>query len=436
MKASLALLLFWLLCLCVASSPQTGFQPSPSKQLVVACNAFADGRPAIVGVRAVKDLADASGVDTSGPTSMFVRRLRERRRKAIAASTAVHAQGTPLVAEGQGGVAAMMQLRPNPSSGQTGAAVGRGISAAAAAAYAAATGASGKKEEPVVVARGRLRSAQKPPASRPPPSPLASAMWIRSLEFGQCEEYRVDLSTRKFFFLAPGRRERTELVPPAPVSGNPIDATGHDAFADPLAAASHLIPDTSITDAWGTGLSMHAAAPTRIADRVLAVLMQPEASAAPAMRSLALVHHSLGNRQPAAELAAVDGYTQAPDRQEGFADTALKRMERSKGLKPLLPLDSGAVVRLEDIIERGSISSEVLGSKTMGLGASYAVEPSHFHLMLEDIRGAHMLDKRTVVFQGGHTYVAIRAGRGASEKYPEHLIFHEVQDADSSWGLE
>ena len=50
------------------------------------------------------------------------------------------------------------------------------------------------------------------------------------------------------------------------------------------------------------------------------------------LQFLALVHHSLGNRQPAAELAAVDGYTQAPDKQEGFADTALKRMERSKGL--------------------------------------------------------------------------------------------------------
>lgn len=404
---------------------------SSHKHFVVACNAYPDGRPALVGVQTVDGEAHAP------PSGAFASRLREARRKAHAADAAMQSEGTPLAVMGQGGVAAL-QMRPGDAGNAAGAA-GRGITAAAAAAYAAAAAAAGSADQPdrdsgpLVTARGPLRPAKhddKALAAAGPLSPLQSALWIRSLSFGQCEEYHVDISQHTFFFIAPGRTDASELVPPARVSGEPMHESHNalDAFDDPLAEGAYLDPA-------GTGLRgaghflLYAAATMPTADRILAVLVQPEASSSSALvHSLALIRHGPSNGLPVAELAALDGFTQASSQRQGPVEAELERLERQQGLESLSALGSGAVVRLEDFIDHGSISSKVLGTRTLGLGASYAVEPSHVHLILEDLKDAHMLDKRDVQLEGGQTYVAIRVGKGNDQQYPQQLLFYRVQD--------
>lgn len=332
-----------------------------------------------------------------------------------------------------------MQLE-GPKAEHAAAAIGRVITAAVGAVYAAAAAVWGGRAQPEIPpsmnASSPVAAANVQPRSKPA-SALDGAVWVRSLSYGQCEEYRVDLARFQLFFLPPGSSEDSVLSPPEPVSADPVDAVLHDASADSL-AAFHRLSMRDLSQSSHTDWRMHArsfamARQRDIADSLVAVLAQEEASSpAAVVRSAAFVEQEPGTGQPTAELAALDGFAQAPGESEGPIEAELARMEKAQGLKPLSPLDSGAVVRLEDWIDAGSISSEVLGSRTMGLGASYSVEPGSFHLMLEDLRGSRMLDKRDVTFDAGRSYVAVRLGRGGDSHYPERLIYYCVEGDSTS----
>lgn len=364
MKVVLAALLLQGIASSVLEAPR-------DKNFVVVCNAYADRRAAIVGIRPTPAPA---GVRVSG----FAERLRLRRRKTHAMGSGVHSEGAPFAIAGIGGVALLQ--RPDARAGA--AAAGRAVTATAAAAYAAAASAASgteRADQPMITSRSPLRSARQREKKTGPSSPLEGATWIRSLQFGDCDEYHVDLSTHQLFFMAPGQDEATNLA--------------------------------------------------LVADRLVAVLTQPEASSgAAAVQSVALVRHPPSNGLPVAELVALDGFTQAAHESELPVEAELARMERKKGLKPLPPLNSAAVVRLEEEVQLPARGASLEIPFIEGLGASYAVEPRRFHMMFEDLNGARMLDRRDVVFQGGRTHVAMRVGKLGDPQYPQRLIVYRVKD--------
>mmetsp|Transcript_136706 Transcript_136706/g.249178 ORF Transcript_136706/g.249178 Transcript_136706/m.249178 type:complete len:388 (-) Transcript_136706:18-1181(-) len=217
-------------------------------------------------------------------------------------------------------------------------------------------------------------------------------VWTRQLAYGECEEYHVNLEKRRFFFAPPNGSAICEFEPP------------------------HIEKDA------------------RTIQQFLVVLTRPEASSSRCTtRSAVIKKPELKKRgaERLVQLATIDAFTQAEASRENETqeEAELNFRDLRKGLDPLAPLPQEAIVRIEDKINAEAISSEVLASRTLGWGRTYSLEPGSFHVILEDMRGTHMPDRKDVSFKEGCTYVAVRVGKAGDPMYPERLIFRRVEDA-------
>mmetsp|Transcript_6358 Transcript_6358/g.12980 ORF Transcript_6358/g.12980 Transcript_6358/m.12980 type:complete len:226 (+) Transcript_6358:1-678(+) len=209
----------------------------------------------------------------------------------------------------------------------------------------------------------------------------ADALWTRTLAYGACEEYFVDLSKRELFFTLP--------------DGNASCKLSHKQMLD-LARPRHDGSD-------------------RVPWRLAAVLTQPQASSQSCLvRAIEITQPSALSQDggQAAELVVLDAFSQ---------DRQLSR-----------PHDAEAVVRLEDKIEPEMIATEVLGSRTLSLGHVYAVEPKELHVILEDLRGSHEMDREDMAFKAGRLYMGIRIGRGGDPAFPQRLVLYGCESENAA----
>lgn len=236
----------------------------------------------------------------------------------------------------------------------------------------------------------------------PPPGlavePTADAVWTRSIAYGNCEEYEIDLKSRQLFFMSPDGEAWCSLsqgaLDAARISGN---------------KHARLIAVMTKMQAASSHCTIQAfAAPFNITEEM--------------------------GHQPEAEVVAVDAFVQAPPATENKdpEETKMDEEDRLRGLAPLAPLDKGGLIRLEDIVEDASITSEVVGSRTLGLGAVYSVDAKKLHVVLEDIRGSQLLDHQDLDFKRQQTYVAIRIGAGGDKAFPQKLLLYNCQDPEPS----
>eukprot|EP00747_Dinoflagellata_sp_TGD_P163393 gnl/TRDRNA2_/TRDRNA2_182022_c0_seq1.p1 gnl/TRDRNA2_/TRDRNA2_182022_c0~~gnl/TRDRNA2_/TRDRNA2_182022_c0_seq1.p1 ORF type:complete len:390 (-),score=81.38 gnl/TRDRNA2_/TRDRNA2_182022_c0_seq1:67-1236(-) len=213
--------------------------------------------------------------------------------------------------------------------------------------------------------------------------PDTGSIWTRRLDYGKCEEYHLELSGRELFFVNP--------------SGN----------------MTCSLPSKYSTD-------LH----------FLAVVQQAGSTSQDCyVHALTLEDYGHLPGTNVAELATVDAYTQKTNTTIEPEEAELMEQERKAGLPDLAPISDSAVLRLEDWVEAGHISSEIIGSRTLGLDNTYMVEGKEEHVLLEDLRGRTMMDRKDADFKRGHTYVAIRMGRGGDAEFPDHLVFYEAQES-------
>jgi len=243
---------------------------------------------------------------------------------------------------------------------------------------------------------------------------LKGVLWTRHLGYGECKEFHIDLSKHELFFVLPGGNASCALDPPL------FAEVGVD-DAKPMPPAEAL------------SASLLADAPRHL----FAVGMQPHAQDPHCeVQAVALPNRDDSATLKPAELATVDAFTQgAPEKPIG-AEAEIEEEERLQGLPALAPLDRGAQMRLEDVVQKELIASEIVGSRTLGLGHAYAVEPKQLHLLLEDIRQSRMIDEKDMKFQDGHSYLAMRLGRGGNaSEFPEKLLVYECQECqnDATW---
>jgi len=233
------------------------------------------------------------------------------------------------------------------------------------------------------------------------------------LEYGVCEEYYVDVSERELFF-------QTQSD-----DGEASMGRGE---------SSCVLPQE--------------ASPEHHTDMLAAVVWQPSDSETRCVvQTVPLELHHLKNGDTAAEIVAIDAFTQASMQLRGAKNQPKQNKSKLKikeafdkqllgeeqaeemeeDLEDLPPLDTGAVLRLEDPVEPYSITSEHVASRTLGFGNTYVAEPGNFHMILEDVRGTNLFDKKDVLLEGGHAYVALRLGHRGSEAFPERLVVHACQ---------
>mmetsp|Transcript_35688 Transcript_35688/g.82954 ORF Transcript_35688/g.82954 Transcript_35688/m.82954 type:complete len:295 (-) Transcript_35688:138-1022(-) len=256
-------------------------------------------------------------------------------------------------------------------------------------------GASGKQHITACNAYADARPARLELWPRHVPERTDEALWTRELAYGTCEEYHVDLVRRKLLFAAPVQGSGLcELRPPE----RGKDAK-HGAGSGRLAAALAQ-PEVA---------SPHCA--------VHAVGLPRRHPASSTNRT-----HSPSILEPA-ELSIIDAFSKAAWNIGAYPDAEADNVSRSLRLQP-----DEAVVRLEDKVEPETIATEVLGSRTLGLGHAYAVEPKDFHVVLEDVRGSHSFDWLDMAFEPAHTYVAVRMGRAGDVAYPQKLLLYRCKD--------
>lgn len=269
---------------------------------------------------------------------------------------------------------------------------------------------------------------------------VGEALWQRPLAYGACEEFHIDLHQKQLFFAAPDGKATCEvsgldLVDDSiPWEVNEVGFTlGHSGAAasdadaeeegdDPRAAAGLLGGATAPTSWPPARLAAVATQAATGGCRTFAVALTPRA------RRMWLPAEASGDGL-AAELAVVDALARSGRaRDEDDEEAAMDRDDAEHGLEPLAPVDTEAVLRLEDSIEPGAIAAEVIGSRTLTFGRAYAVEPRAPHVVLEDLRGAHVLGREDANFEAGRSYVALRLGRAHDPEYPQRLLLYAVED--------
>jgi len=303
----------------VLAAPATAAISGPRKQLVVACNAFADERPVSVGVRVVRVKQQS--------------KLKRLRRKSVVKTNEV--------------------------------------------------------------------------------------LWTRELPFGSCEEYHVDLEDdRRLFFNSPG-----------------------DEGSDRPHCELHMLQDYNEVAGAKHGEQKSTRSP-EIPSRLAVAVTQPQVSSRRcAVQAAALFEGRLrptasSKEHPAqkpALFALLDAYSRVSAREDPTQQwvSELAAEDQKLGLTPLPPLESGVatvVVRMEDKIEPEMITSEVIGSRTLGLSHVYTVEPKEFHIILEDLRGTHSFNWQDVSFESAHVYVGIRVGRAGDKSFPQRLLIHRCEE--------
>lgn len=189
-------------------------------------------------------------------------------------------------------------------------------------------------------------------------------IWTRPLAYGSCEEYYVALTGRELYFEAPGGA---------------------------ASCLARLPPGQADEDGWAV------------------VVAQREArSTSCEVRAVPLPHRDSAK---AAEVAVLDGYAQ------------LRTLVPAEGAEAMSEFADDAAVRIEDPVDSDTIASETVGTRSLALGAAYAVAPGPFHVTLEDLRGAVLHDRKEAEFEGGKIYVLVRIGRHGDEHYPQRLVY-------------
>jgi len=267
--------------------------------------------------------------------------------------------------------------------------------------------------------------AARPGSVRADPGP-SGALWARELEYGACEEYHVDLVTRRLLFAAPGgdtggEGGHCELRLPG---SSPREAKHErDQHAKHIQLPmSHIAVAVTQTQA-SPPRCMARALPLVHLDKTRLGKFKGEHGAA----ANAAAGPAAGAATPLpAELAVLDAFTNASSWRAKNRTSEADLLK--KHLRPSPLWAKSVIVRLEDKIESESIASEVIGSRTLGLGDTYLVEPKDLHVILEDIRGSHVFDWRDVSFKAGHSYVLVRAGRAGDSMFPQKFLFHASQE--------
>lgn len=239
----------------------------------------------------------------------------------------------------------------------------------------------------------RLRKPRHKIKERVVPADNTDAIWTRSISYGSCEEYHLDLSNRQLFFVSPDGETECKLL-------------------------KNEMPVAKLTEN----------------SRLVVVFSQIQAGSSKCMiqaLSAPYVPHREEGTMPMAELVAVDAFSQASakSRVHDEEEVELEKEDQRRGLPPLPPLVEEGIIRLEDIVEDAKIFSEVIGSRSLDMGNVYSVDAKKMHMVLEDMRGTKMMDHLDVDFKAGQTYIAIRMGRGDDIFYPQHLVVHRCQDA-------
>lgn len=401
-----------------AASGLAGAAAGTGKQLVVACNGFPDHRPVMVGLRPHT---------SSGPGPVAARAAGRRRRQP-------HPRRRQRAARRP---AALLGLRPGGAAAAPGPFQGGPIQP------------SGPRS---LVSRGRHHARVRGTLAVPVDVAVAwgaavaegsvgEALWQRPLAYGVCEEYHVDLNRKQLFFASPDGKATCEvsgldLVDDSiPWEVNEVGFTlGHSGAAagdadaeeeegdDPRAAARLLGAATAPTSWPPARLAAVVAQAAAGGCRTAAVALAPRA------RRMWLPADAGGDGL-AAELAVVDALARSGRaRDEDEEEAAMDREDAEHGLETLAPVDTEAVLRLEDSIEPGAIAAEVIGSRTLTFGRAYAVEPKAPHMVLEDLRGARVLGREDASFEAGRSYVALRLGRAGDPDYPQRLLLYGVED--------
>mmetsp|Transcript_24292 Transcript_24292/g.61570 ORF Transcript_24292/g.61570 Transcript_24292/m.61570 type:complete len:392 (-) Transcript_24292:64-1239(-) len=320
------------------------------KQFVLACNGFADSRPAFVGVRT----EDHIGAEAEAATLHLP--LHER-----------------------GGLAHL--LRPRASLAQRRQRLRRGSLIPELAKGGGAHSWALRKKGGESGGRG------------------GDSFWAKPLQYGACEEYHVDLTSRRMFFVTP---EKGSCL----LSGDAV--TAQEEASDDFSQRFVVV------------LTQRARNSSDCAVVVMGLDRGPGAGAA---------EIAGGGGGVAAELAAIDAFTQEHplvpynDMEEPVDD------EDEEDAGADLALGAGAVLRLEDVVDKQSITTEVVASRTLGLGQVYDVEPKALHVILEDLRGSKMADEHDVTFEQDRTYVAIRLGRAGDTAFPEKLALIQLSQS-------
>lgn len=231
-------------------------------------------------------------------------------------------------------------------------------------------------------------------------------LWTRSLDYGACEEYYIDFDKRFLVFVTPdqqnscefkvrlseteGRQEgprevkqRFAAVLSRPIASSPECAVESQEVPLPMLRTTA----NSLVDARAVALERMVAEPA---------LPPGEVPTTPA------------------ELVLLDAYTH----QDVTAE------ERQHGLTVHSQLDDEAVLRLEDEIEPTSITAEAVSSRLLSMDNTYSVEARRVHMVLQDLDGIHVYDRRDNEFLPGRTYVGVRLGVAGDSAFPQHLRFY------------
>jgi len=320
-------------------------------ELVVACNGYVDGRAALVGVRPPPTI-------TGAPRKLARAGSKHLRRKRRAPAIALQLR----LPRGQNGRASLHAVDGQDSNGDEGKATSASI--------------------------GDLS---------------AGALWTRWLNFGECEEYHLDLSQRQLFFVEPDGLASCELSVPM-VEQRDHGGRGYRVARPPVAAV----------------LARVEASSKRCAVRAAAFSLGSPTTDLKAQQQDDL-EDSATAKDPAeaAEIVVLDAFVD---------DVPLEKGPSLRGLGNTLDsLDGGPVVRLEDSIEPETITSEVVGTRILSLGHVHKVDAKDVHVTLEDTRGLQELDRKEVTFKPGWMYVGIRVGQRGDPKFPERLLVHSYE---------
>lgn len=353
----------WLLLGAVASGGQLD---QAHRQVVAVCNAYADNRPALVGEKLLP-VKRAPASQKEPPQAPL-------RADAVMDSFAQRGAAVP------------------PRWG--------GVSLASAEGYRNKSRIA--REIPSAAKRflGQRLRTHEGGVQRVGRRIASDMLWTRSLEYGSCEEYYVDLRTRRLVFTDPGGHSNCELeLRPPPQAGQ--SQQHHPAEGQ----------------------------------RFVAVLTR-QLSSSPACAVLGReVPHPGSARAPDGEMTVDLGVPlgevpTAPGEFvlfDAFTHSDVTAEEEADGLGVHSRSGAEAVVRLEDEIEASSITTETVSSRTLALDHAYGVEARRLHAVLEDLRGVHEFDRRDLEVEPRRTYIGVRLGVEGEPSFPQRLLLYPCE---------
>jgi len=235
-------------------------------------------------------------------------------------------------------------------------------------------------------------------------------LWTRSLDYGACEEYYIDLDKRFLAFVTPDQQNSCEFkVSLSATEGRqerPSDARQRFAavLVRPLTSSKACAVESQEVP-----LQLLRSSTAKDSAEAQAWALE-RAVAEPALPPGEVP-------DTPAELVLLDAYTHRD----------LSAEEQQHGLTEGSQLDDQAVLRLEDEIEPTAITAEAVSSRILAMDHAYAVEARRVHMVLQDLDGARVHDRRDNEFLPGRTYVGLRLGVAGDPAFPQKLRFFQCE---------